>query len=75
MNVTLWDVDKRSLLKRCREKEEEGYECISPITAVYSIKKDFHYQAGTRDKFDKRHFKGMSDLVRFRAIYKKEETA
>ncbi|UOQ43373.1 hypothetical protein MUN89_15795 [Halobacillus salinarum] len=58
------------VVNRCREIEERGFECISPIKKLYKTKKLYAHESNTRAHLSKDIFVGMDDVVLFKAVYR-----
>lgn len=50
MFINLRDIDKRSLVKRIIEHEQNGFECVAPIAQINTAKKQFKYRGSSMVK-------------------------
>lgn len=68
MTFDLQDIDKLSLVKRIQDWEKKGFECICPITAFTSCKKEWHYKG---NNFKKNAYRGTAERVIYKARMRK----
>ena len=65
--------DKRELIKRCREKEADGWIPIKPMHQDYYSQKSFNLNFGDRATRKKHRFTGYEDSMNWVVVYKKED--
>lgn len=56
------DVSLQRLIKRCQEKEKQGYDYVKPIEKIHKRNKVYYYR-----KY-KRYFKGFEYVYRYRVV-------
>jgi hypothetical protein len=72
MKVPLQSTDRMALIRRCRDLEARGFECISPIRRTYRASKEFSpdlYMKG------RKVYEGASESVMWRCMYERKEKA
>ena len=73
MQTTLRDQSLIVLVRRCREIEERGFECIAPIKKISRYKKHYHYHGNAVAHLARSSFVENEDTSFWRAVYRSVE--